>query len=307
MAGQFYHVIQRGTERKPIFRDDEDRERFLSLVAEGVERFRHEIHAYCLMGNHFHLVVRVGPTPLASVMQNLSTRYVQSFNRRYKRVGPLFQGRYKAIIVAADDYFLPLLAYVHQNPVKARKVSRAADYRWSSHRYYVSQPPPECLSTQYGLSFFSGSTESFDQYVEREMIKGDLKRGLLRGAKGENRVLGNVEEVANVLARAGQLSHLKFDVDGIVNAVLAEFELTARELKHTKRRTDVSDAKKVAAYLSRTLNGVTVTQYGRFLGIHVSTAANLARDWERRMREDEKCREMTSKIGKRLGIDSITI
>jgi REP element-mobilizing transposase RayT len=145
-AGAVYHVTARGNERRAIFRDDRDRERFLATVAEMVERFGLRVMAYCLMPNHYHLVVG---TPLGNLSQAvgwLQVTYTVRFNRRWRRSGHLFQGRFKAQLVEADEYAQWLVEYVHLNPVRPRRKGaaiareRAAEldaYRWSSHRVYA--------------------------------------------------------------------------------------------------------------------------------------------------------------------------
>ncbi|HDZ62059.1 MAG TPA: transposase, partial [Nitrospirae bacterium] len=114
--GAVYHVMVRGNGGQDIFADDEYRCRFHLLLQEGVEKFGHRIHAFCLMGNHVHLAVQVGEKPLSRIMQHLCFRYTQWVNSRQKRVGHLFQGRYKAIVVDADAYLVELVRYIHLNP-----------------------------------------------------------------------------------------------------------------------------------------------------------------------------------------------
>ena len=133
-TGAVYHVMLRGNARAEIFFEKDDRHRFYLLLQEGVERFGCRIHAFCLMTNHVHLAVQVGATPLSRSMQNLTFRYRQWINHRDRRVGHLFQGRYKAILINRDDYLLELVRYIHLNPVQARLVRAPAAYRWSGHR-----------------------------------------------------------------------------------------------------------------------------------------------------------------------------
>jgi REP element-mobilizing transposase RayT len=137
VPGGVYHVMLDGNGGPEIFLTDEDRLHFYDLVEEGVDRFGHRIHGFCLMGNHVHLVVQVAETPLAKIVQNLSFRYTRWIHRRQRTVGHVFQGRYKAILVDADAYLLTLVRYVHLNPVRAALVAHPDDYRWSGHRTYL--------------------------------------------------------------------------------------------------------------------------------------------------------------------------
>jgi REP element-mobilizing transposase RayT len=127
----------RGNDRRDIFTTEEDRARFCALLAEGLERFGHRVHAFCLMTNHVHLAVQVEDAPLSAIMQALAGRYTQWFNRRHGRVGHLFQGRYKALMVEAESYLFALIGYIHRNPLEAGLVRRAREYPWSSHPSYL--------------------------------------------------------------------------------------------------------------------------------------------------------------------------
>jgi REP element-mobilizing transposase RayT len=118
--GAWYHVTSRGNERRDIFSDDTDRGRFLEILADSAAIYGTQIHAYVLMTNHFHLVVHTPQANLSRFMQRFNTTYTVYFNRRYYRRGHLFQGRYKALLVDADNYLLELSRYVHLNPVRVK-------------------------------------------------------------------------------------------------------------------------------------------------------------------------------------------
>lgn len=132
--GALYHVTSRGDRREPIFVDETDRLAFLDVLALGCERLRAEVHAWCLMGNHYHLVVSTPQGSLSALLRHLNGVYTQRFNRRHGKVGHVFQGRFKAVLVDRDAYLLAVCRYVDLNPVRAGLVARAADWAWSSHR-----------------------------------------------------------------------------------------------------------------------------------------------------------------------------
>ena len=136
--GALYHVTSRGNARAPIYKADADRETFLDVLERVTERFNWLCHAYCLMDNHYHLMIETPDGNLASGMRQLSGVYTQRFNRRHKRVGHVFQGRYKAILVDRDSYLLELCRYVVLNPVRAKMVRSARQWRWSSFRATAS-------------------------------------------------------------------------------------------------------------------------------------------------------------------------
>src|ERR671924_2148265 len=132
--GALYHVTSRGNERKWIFRDDFDRKLFLNILSQINQRFNWLCHAYCLMTNHYHLLIETPDGNLSKGMRQLNGVYTQRFNRQHGRVGHVFQGRYKAIIVQKESYLVELARYVVLNPVRARMVRSLAEWPWSSYR-----------------------------------------------------------------------------------------------------------------------------------------------------------------------------
>jgi putative transposase len=158
--GAGYHVMARGNERKAVYRDDQDRRRFLEALAEMVDRFGVRLHAYCLMPNHYHLLLDTPRANLSQAVGWLQVTYTVRFNRRHRRSGHLFQGRFKAQLIEADAYAQGLVEYVHLNPVRPRRKherlagERAAEldaYRWSSHRAYagLERKPPGWLCQEW--------------------------------------------------------------------------------------------------------------------------------------------------------------
>ena len=132
-----YHVTSRGDRREPITKDDIDRAAFLSIAGQALQRFDAHAWAYCLMGNHYHLVIRTREVNLSRLMRHINGVYTQAFNRRHQLTGHLFQGRYKAILVDSDSYLLEVCRYFDLNPVRARMVERPEAYLWSSYRALI--------------------------------------------------------------------------------------------------------------------------------------------------------------------------
>lgn len=154
--GAVYHITSRGNERKTIFKEDEDRELFLNILKTINDRFHWLCHAYCLMDNHYHLVIETPEGNLSKGMRQLNGVYTQAYNRRHRRVGHLFQGRYKAILVEKESYLLEVCRYVVLNPVRARAVKRVERWKWSSYRGTGGlEKPHGCLSTDWILERFS--------------------------------------------------------------------------------------------------------------------------------------------------------
>ena len=133
----FYHVTSRGNELRDVFLSQRDRDKFLSYLESAVERYHAVIHVYCLMDNHYHLLLETPAGNLSQIMHHINGAYTTYFNTKRFRSGHLFQGRYKAILVDADEYEKELSRYIHLNPVRAGIVGRPEEYEWSSYRYYT--------------------------------------------------------------------------------------------------------------------------------------------------------------------------
>lgn len=157
--GAFYHITSRGNERRNIFRDDKEREQFLSYFGTATERYKAVIHVYCLMSNHYHLLLEMPLGNLSQIMHHINGAYTTYFNKRHKRSGHLFQGRYKAIVVDKDEYAAELSRYIHLNPVRAGIVKTPDEYPWSGYRYYSGKRKrPEWLVLDFILSYFGKDT-----------------------------------------------------------------------------------------------------------------------------------------------------
>jgi putative transposase len=155
-AGALYHVTSRGNAREAIYLTDKNRQQFLTLLENTVKRYDWYCHAYCLMGNHYHLLIETNTPALSKGMKYLNGTYTQYFNRRHQRVGHVFQGRFKAILVQKEAYLLELARYIVLNPVRAQMVRSAKDWPWSSYRAtagYTDNHP--CLTTDWILAGFS--------------------------------------------------------------------------------------------------------------------------------------------------------
>lgn len=178
--GAVYHVTSRGNERRPIFRDLEDRALFLDVLARAAGRWGWLCHAYCLMGNHYHLLLETPEGILARGMRQLNGEYTQAFNRRHGRCGHLMQGRYHAILVEKGPHFLELCRYIVLNPVRARgmRVKTPGDWPWSSHRAMAGrEPPPAFLHTAWVLGQFGDDMRSAHRAYERFVMEGMGHRG----------------------------------------------------------------------------------------------------------------------------------
>ncbi|CCE25456.1 REP-associated tyrosine transposase [Methylotuvimicrobium alcaliphilum] len=189
-SGALYHVTSRGDRRESIYEDDEDRVQFLDVLKRVIEDFNWVCHAYCLMTNHYHLVIETPDANLSKGMRQLNGVFTQTSNRRHGRTGHLFQGRYKAILVDAESYLLELTRYVVLNPVRAGLVTSPGDWLWSSYRAMIGEAPaPIGLATDGILAQFSTHRntaikryrEFVTQGMDQESIWRELKRQIFLG------------------------------------------------------------------------------------------------------------------------------
>lgn len=174
VKGEFstYHVVQRGNEKKKIFRNDEDKVKFLETLAKAREKYNFLIYAYCLMDNHIHLLVNDNGNDISKLMKSINISYVSYFNRTYQRCGHLFQDRFKSELVKDDRYLLEVSRYIHNNPVKAKMVERPDEFRWSSYNIYSGKANDalSLLDTSMILNYFSGnrlrSASEYEKFVD---------------------------------------------------------------------------------------------------------------------------------------------
>ncbi len=167
-AGALYHITSRGNERKAIYFSDADREQFLETLERVCSRFGWICHAYCQMTNHYHLLIETPNGNLSNGMRQLNGVYTQYVNRTHNRVGHLFQGRFKGILVQKESYLLELARYIVLNPVRANMVAKPEEWKWSSYRATVGLAEiPACLFVDWVLAAFADNrTQAVQKYQE---------------------------------------------------------------------------------------------------------------------------------------------
>ena len=200
--GAVYHITSRGNARGDIYLSDDDREMFLDVLSHVVDRFGWRCHAYCLMGNHYHLMIETPQANLSRGMRQLNGMFTQRFNRKHHRIGHVFQGRFKSIVVDKEAYLLELIRYIVGNPVAAGIVTDVADWPWSSYLATAGKrSTPAFLNTDWLLSQFDSVTtraqadyiafvqegvpaSPWDSLNGPDILGGDEFRGQLQGETG---------------------------------------------------------------------------------------------------------------------------
>jgi putative transposase len=184
--GAVYHVTSRGNEKKPVFKDDTDRQNFLNTLQHVNKRYHWICHAYCLMTNHYHLLIETPDGNLALGMRQLNGVYTQLFNKRHGRTGHLFQGRYKAILIQKDSHLLEVCRYVVLNPVRARMMERPDEWKWSSYLATAGREIPHpSLTTNWVLGQFSGKRSKAEREYRQFVSWGIGKPTIWTEVKGQ--------------------------------------------------------------------------------------------------------------------------
>ncbi|MDP2185605.1 MAG: transposase [Xanthomonadales bacterium] len=269
-CGALYHVTSRGDRREAIYEDDADRSRFLEILAQVVADASWVCHAYCLMGNHYHLVIETPDKNLSKGMRQLNGVYTQMSNRRHGRVGHLFQGRYKAVLVDADSYLRELTRYVVLNPVRAGMVAEPAAWRWSSYRATVGMDelPPWLVVDGLLAQFGTHRTQAVQRYAAfvAEGIGGEsIWRHLNRQV-----FLGDDAFVTRMQNAPAALESAKADV----NIPRAHRRPPAPPLANIAAAHTSREAAMIAAHAS---GEYSYQQIAEFFGVHFTTVGRLVR------------------------------
>lgn len=266
-ANALYHVTARGDRREDIFEDDLDRQMFLSTLEQAVTQFNWICHAWCLMDNHYHLLVQTPDGNLSKGMRQLNGVYTQASNRRHRRVGHLFQGRFKAILVDSDAYLLELTRYIVLNPVRAGMAKKASDWPWSSYRASVGLvPPAPWLAVDGLLAQFAKRRSLAQQRYAQFVAEGINAASPWSNLKGQV-FLGDEQFVLRMQAR---LRSGKDDVQ----IPIVQRRPPPPPLAEIERHAQDRNAAIVSAYAT---GGYSYQQLADYFGVHFTTVGKIVR------------------------------
>jgi len=267
--GAIYHVTSRGNEFKKIFLDSEDREFFLSTLSRVAKRFSWICHAYCLMNNHYHVVVETLDGKLSIGMRQLNGIYTQNFNRRHGLVGPAMQGRFKAILVERDTYLLEMCRHVVLNPVRTRTVRHPAEYPWSSFQSTCGfLPKPDFLSTEWILRQFGKQKKRAEKLFHEYVMTGigrpspwaELRRQILLG--GEQ----FVETMTGLLNDASKIRDFQLRERRAKRPSLSRLFAKVADKAHRNRAIRAAHVEHL----------YSLSEIGDFVGLHFATVSKIA-------------------------------
>lgn len=300
-AGAFYHVTARGNERKAVYKSRRDREKFLEYLETATERYQAVIHAYCLMDNHYHLLLETPAGNLSQIMHHVNGAYTTYFNAKRARSGHLFQGRFKAILVEKDAYAKELSRYIHLNPVRAKMVKTPEQYQWSSYPFYIGKNvAPQWLQCQFILDCFgrpiTAAQKAYMKFVSQLVANNDYESPLkevvgsaLLGSQAFVDYIKNEFISSRTLERAvPALKQLvdQVSISDICQTVESVFGQTPRL------------ARKVKIFLCRKHTTESLATIGHRFGIGDSAVAQSYSRFLNEMQNDHSLRRQVDKVEK---------
>ena len=307
--GAFYHVTSRGNERKRIFYAKSDYEKFKSNLEEAQEKYGFLLHCYVLMTNHYHLTIETPNGNLSKVMHYINASYTNYINRKRRRSGHLFQGRYRAILVDQEAYLLELSRYLHLNPVRANLVAKPEDYSYSSYRCYISGKKEEIISRDLILTMMSKNYEDaprcYKEFVEQGIgvkLESPLKNvcgGVILG--GQPFIKGALSRLEETVLQQEDISDRRqlqtaLRSEDVIGAISDYFQVARDALFENN-----DEYRNLAIYLMKRYTGMTNRQIGRLFGqVSYSAVAKAHQRFSMKLAQDrslqKKIREITASM-----------
>jgi REP element-mobilizing transposase RayT len=309
VPGALHHIMVRGIDKSNIFRDDEDKSRFLERLGQTVSEGKCTIYAWVLMDNHVHILFKSGKDGISAVMRKLLTWYAQYFNRKHRRTGHLFENRYKSILCDEDNYLLALIRYIHLNPIRAKIVTTIEQlnrYSWSGHRTLIGKAKHPWMDVNHALSEFGTSrrkaVNEYQRFMQEGLSQGRLPEltggGLIRSKGGwsqvlsarrsgrkeefDERILGNGDFVNAILKEAEEKTtrQLKLrrsgkTIDKIIEEECKKERISVSELKGGGRRRKVSTLRATIAKRGLDELGLSMAEIARHVGVTTSSIAKM--------------------------------
>ena len=301
--GAFYHVTSRGNERKAIFKSNRDRTRFISYLESASERYDAIIHAYCLMDNHYHLLLETPRSNLSQILHHINGAYTTYFNVKRNRSGHLFQGRYKAILVEKDEYCQELSRYIHLNPVRASVAKRPSEFTWSSYCYFIGlKESPVWLKDDSILGYFNKDRKIaqrlYRNFVEKVLgknLEDPFKEVFASTLLGKDEFISWAKEkwiayknvdARNVPVLKRLMSKPSFGrIDEIVESVVGR---------------DDRLFKKFCLYASHQMVGFPLKEIGTYYHMRGSAVSQSGRRFKQKISKDKKLKKIEKEIRNRI-------
>lgn len=300
--GAVFHIVNRGNNRQTIFADDADRRTYLALLKRYAQRNGALLHAYVLMPNHVHLLLETPRGSVATLMRGLNTSYTMRFNRRHKRVGHLFQGRYKSLLVEKENYLLELSRYIHLNPARAGLVKEPEEHPWSSYRAYIGREKGSPgLWLQDVLAAFGSKHphQRYKAFVEEALRRGDLRGQwpVIGGA-----FIGSEQFASKALEqrRRSPRPARRDSFERLLDLVRKRYGLAERDDVLRPRRGHRHEARCLAMHLAATALGLSPGEVANRFAASASTVSVSLGRAERWLSERPKLRKWADEVAESL-------
>jgi REP element-mobilizing transposase RayT len=309
----WYHVMNRGRRRENIFEDDGDYRLFLEVLKDTAKMWNLKVSAYCLMSNHYHLLVQTPDGNLSRCMRHLNGVYTQRYNRKHGLDGQLFRGRYKSVLVEEDHYLLELLRYIHRNPVAAGMVEGLADYDWSSHQGYLSGKQGwNWLHRDPLIKMFSSNRRkacveylAFVEQQDSEEIQHLFSLKKLPSIFGSSGFIEKIRERFDFLVQNKELSNLQVlsvDEHSVIAAVCAVCHVERDQLFKMQRGV-ANVPRDLTIYVLRVHSSKTLNEIGSILNIiHYSTVNTAISRVQSSLKQESVVQEMYGKVCQQLKV-----
>jgi len=306
-AGAWHHVMNRCRRGEVIFKDKGDHYFFIELLKETGVVFKSRISAYCLMTNHYHLLIQTPEGNLSRCMRHINGVYTQYYNRRYHSEGQLFRGRYKSILIDSENYLLELVRYIHRNPLEAGIAADLKSYVWSSHNGYLSSDKAwGWLYKEIVLKMFSAnyavSQKKYMEFVLKETseeINSIFNRKKWPSIIGSDKFIEGVKERFFNKKRHMEVPDSKAlapEIEKIKEALCRLYEIKEGELLYSKRG-ERNEARNIAMYLTRQLRGSKHTEIGReFKVSNYSTVSTIIERMKERIQKERRIRKRVDEL-----------
>jgi len=291
--GILYHVIVRGNQRQKTFLGPADYQIYLEKLTQYRRQHEVTIYAYCLMPNHVHLLLECGKTPLGKFMQGLQQSYTQYYNRKYKKVGHLFQGRYKAILCQKDAYLLELIRYIHLNPVRSKLANRPQDYRYTGDPAYRTAKATAILDPHAVLKMLGG-TSGYKKFIHEGQDTGHKEEYY---EVADQRFLGDQEFGAELTRNYEDEDPRKRRGLAVVAKELATVvTIDIEQLRAPSRNWKNSQLRTMIAYVLVRRGGYAVKEVAGYFGRDATTISSTLSRYDGVINEQPELRRQLEKL-----------
>ncbi len=299
-----YHITSRGNRRDNIFKHPKDKTTFLEKMNETFEKHSISCYAYCLMDNHYHLFLKTLQGNISKAMHYLNTSYSNWYKAKYKIIGVVFQGRYKAILVDVDSYALMLSVYIHLNPIRAKMVERPDEYVWSSYLDYAGKRKPliKKLDTEFILKQLDSDLKTANMKYAKQVIRNiwmksplnDAFKGVAIGREG---FIEKIKQKISLTGRNREISETRFagtfSAEEIINNITDMFDIKRKSIFDKSRNNTY---RKLAIYVLKEKTTLTLKEIGEMFDIDYVSVSSSVKRFARDMKKNKKLQNMKTVI-----------